>query len=84
MVATDEAIRIGREANLPVHISHMKVSNRKMWGKAADQIALIDKARQAGQAVTADQYPYTASSTSLSATVVPAQFGSVLARAGVQ
>ena len=39
LVATDEAIRIGREAKLPVHISHMKVSNRELWGKASDSIA---------------------------------------------
>jgi N-acyl-D-aspartate/D-glutamate deacylase len=74
LAATEEALRIGREAGLPVHISHMKVSNRKVWGKAADTIALVEKARQEGQKVTADQYPYTASSTSLSATVVPPQF----------
>jgi len=74
LIATEEALRIGREAGLPVHISHMKVSNRKMWGQAADQIGLVERARQAGQVVTADQYPYTASSTSLSATVVPPQF----------
>src|SRR5689334_8412653 len=36
LAATDEAIRIGREAKLPVHISHMKISSRKGWGKAAD------------------------------------------------
>ena len=72
--ALEEALRIGREAKLPVHISHMKASGRRAWGKAADEVALIEKARQAGQAVTADQYPYTASSTSLSATVIPARY----------
>jgi N-acyl-D-amino-acid deacylase len=72
--ATDEAIRIGREAGLPVHISHMKASGKSAWGKAADQIVLIEKARKAGQVVTADQYPYTASSTSLAATVIPTRY----------
>jgi N-acyl-D-amino-acid deacylase len=72
--ATDEAIRIGREAKLPVHISHMKISSRKGWGKAAESIALVEKARKEGQTVTADQYPYVASSTSLAAMVVPPQF----------
>ncbi len=72
--AIDEAIRIGREAKLPVHISHLKASGRRAWGKSADEIALIEKARQAGQVVTADQYPYTASSTSLAATVIPPRF----------
>ena len=47
LVATDEAIRIGREAGLPVHISHMKASGRKLWGKAPDAIALVEKARKA-------------------------------------
>jgi N-acyl-D-aspartate/D-glutamate deacylase len=74
LMATDEAIRIGREAKLPVHISHMKVSDRKAWGKAADSIALVEKARKEGLTVTADQYPYVASATSLSAMVVPPQF----------
>jgi N-acyl-D-aspartate/D-glutamate deacylase len=72
--AIDEALKIGREAKLPVHISHLKANGRKTWGKAADEIALIDKARKAGQVVTADQYPYVASSTSLAAMVVPPQF----------
>jgi N-acyl-D-aspartate/D-glutamate deacylase len=72
--ATDEAIRIGREAGLPVHISHMKASGKSVWGKSADQIALVERARKAGQVVTADQYPYVASSTSLSATVIPARY----------
>ena len=74
LAAIDEALTIGREAKLPVHISHLKASGRRAWGKAGDEIALIEKARRAGQEVTADQYPYTASSTSLSATVVPPRF----------
>jgi N-acyl-D-aspartate/D-glutamate deacylase len=69
--ALDEALTIGRDAKIPVHISHLKASGRKAWGLAADEVALIEKARQGGQAVTADQYPYAASSTSLAAMVVP-------------
>jgi len=72
--ALDEAVTIGREAKLPVHISHLKASGRRAWGKAGEEIALIEKARRAGQTVTADQYPYIASSTSLAATVVPPRF----------
>jgi N-acyl-D-amino-acid deacylase len=72
--ATEEAIQIGRQAGLPVHISHMKATGRSAWGKSADQIALIEKARAGGQVVTADQYPYIASSTSLAAIVVPSRF----------
>jgi N-acyl-D-aspartate/D-glutamate deacylase len=74
LTALDEILTIGREAGLPVHISHMKASGRKAWGKAADEIALVERARAKGQVVTADQYPYTASSTSLAATLIPAQF----------
>jgi N-acyl-D-aspartate/D-glutamate deacylase len=74
MTSIDEILKIGKEAQLPVHISHIKASGRKTWGKAPEAIALIEKARAGGQAVTADQYPYIASSTSLAATVIPTQF----------
>jgi len=67
----DEILSIGNQAKLPVHISHIKVTGRANWGLAPDAIAKILAAREAGQRVTADQYPYAASSTSLSATVVP-------------
>jgi N-acyl-D-aspartate/D-glutamate deacylase len=72
--AIQEAITIGKEAGLPAHISHIKCSTRRMWGKSGDAIGLIEAARAAGQVVTADQYPYTASSTSLRAIVVPTQY----------
>lgn len=58
--AMKEAIRIGREAKIPVQISHIKVGNRNVWGKSAEAIALIEAERKAGMDVTADQYPYTA------------------------
>jgi N-acyl-D-aspartate/D-glutamate deacylase len=75
LAAVEEALTIGREAGLPVHISHLKASGRAAWGgRAADAIALIERAQRAGQVVTADQYPYTASSTSLRAMVVPPRF----------
>jgi N-acyl-D-aspartate/D-glutamate deacylase len=74
LAAVEEALRIGREARLPVHISHIKVSGRSVWGKGSDVISAIEKARKAGQRVTADQYPYTASSTSLAAMVIPTRF----------
>lgn len=66
-----ETLAIGERAGLPVHISHFKASGRLAWGLAGDAIALIRQARAAGQTVTADQYPYTASSTSLSVLAVP-------------
>src|SRR5262249_6314115 len=74
LTAIDEALTIGREAKLPVHVSHLKASGQKAWGKSADAAALMEKARQAGKVVTADQSPYVASSTSLAATLIPAQY----------
>ncbi|MBS1795093.1 MAG: D-aminoacylase [Acidobacteria bacterium] len=58
--ALREAIRIGKEAGLPVQISHIKMGNRNVWGKSADAIALIETERKNGFDVTADVYPYTA------------------------
>ena len=58
--AMEEAIRIGRDAKLPVQISHIKMGNRNVWGKSAEAITLIEAAKKAGQDVTADAYPYTA------------------------
>lgn len=69
--AIDEAIRIGREASVPVHISHLKASGKANWGRIAEACDHIQQARDNGQKVTADQYPYIASSTRLSAMIVP-------------
>lgn len=62
--AINEAIDIGRQANMPVEISHFKVGLPN-WNKSDQMIAMVDKARQEGLDVTVDQYPYTASSTTL-------------------
>ncbi len=74
LVAIDEVLTIARKAGLRVHVSHIKVTGRRSWGKAPDVIALIRRARQEGVQVTADQYPYVASSTSLAAMVIPPKF----------
>jgi N-acyl-D-amino-acid deacylase len=66
-----ETIRIGREAKIPVHISHIKALGTDVWGQSVQAIAIIDKARAEGIDVTADQYPYTASGSSLTASLVP-------------
>jgi N-acyl-D-amino-acid deacylase len=58
--ALREAIRIGREARVPVQISHIKMGNKNVWGQSAKAIALINETRKAGGDVTADCYPYTA------------------------
>ncbi|MBX3238362.1 MAG: D-aminoacylase [Chitinophagaceae bacterium] len=68
--AIDEALFIGKEANLPVQISHFKLSGQQNWGRSRETIALVEKARREGIEVTIDQYPYTASSTSIS-TLLP-------------
>lgn len=64
--AIEEALTIGREANIPVEISHFKLSGQNNWGRSNETLGLVKKAREAGMEVTIDQYPYTASSTSLS------------------
>lgn len=58
--AVDEAIRIGREAGLPVQISHIKAGNASVWGRAPDVLERIRRANEEGLDVTADQYPYAA------------------------
>ena len=63
--AIAEAINIGREANIPVEISHFKISGKPLWGQSNLTIGLVEAARAEGLDVTIDQYPYTASSTNL-------------------
>ncbi len=71
LAAVDEALRIGKDAKLPVHISHFKSTGRDAWGLVRQAIKQIESAKKNGQVVTADQYPYIASSTSLDATIIP-------------
>jgi len=66
-----ETIRIGRESRIPVHISHIKALGTGVWGKSTAAIELIKRARAEGVNVTASQYPYTASGTSIVAALVP-------------
>jgi N-acyl-D-aspartate/D-glutamate deacylase len=80
LTSVTEALEIGQRAGLPVHISHLKADGRRAWGTAVEAIGLIARARARGQAVTADQYPYPAHSTSLAADVVPPVFRSGTAR----
>lgn len=68
--AIEEALTIGREAGIPVEISHFKLSGQHNWGRSKETVAMIKKAREEGLEVTIDQYPYTASSTSIS-TLLP-------------
>ncbi|GMV08040.1 MAG: N-acyl-D-amino-acid deacylase [Gemmatimonadota bacterium] len=69
--AVGEAIEIGRRAGLPVNISHIKALGVDVWGQADSALALIRAARASGQQVTADQYPYDASGSSIGASLLP-------------
>ena len=69
--AINETIRIGREARIPVHISHIKALGPDVWGQSKQAIGLMKKARREGVDVTACQYPYDASGSSLTASLVP-------------
>src|SRR4030042_899086 len=63
LAAVEEIIRIGREAGIPVIISHFKVLSKRFWGLAPRLVEMVEKARAEGVQVTADQYPYSASGT---------------------
>jgi N-acyl-D-amino-acid deacylase len=67
----EEALRIGRESGVAVHISHIKTSGEENWDKIERTLSLIDDARSSGIKVTCDRYPYIASSTDLD-TIIPA------------
>ncbi len=58
--AIHELLTIGKEAHLPVEVSHMKLAMKELWGQSDRLIAMLDSARAAGTQVTADVYPYTA------------------------
>jgi dihydroorotase/N-acyl-D-amino-acid deacylase len=67
-----ETIEIGEKGGLPTQVTHHKVIGKANWGRATDTLRLIDEARARGVDVTSDQYPYTASSTSIQAALLPA------------
>lgn len=67
--ALDEAIRIGREASLPVVVFHLKVAARANWGRMGEAVRKLEAARQGGVDVSATMYPYTAGGTNLNATL---------------
>jgi len=69
--ALNEAIRIGREARVPVEILHLKVAGKRNWGRMARVVAKIDSARKAGVDLAADTYAYTAWFNSMSAFIPP-------------
>ena len=69
--ALDEAIRIGREAGIPVEIWHLKAAGKANWGRMPEILSRIQKARGSGVDITADTYAYPAGFNSLSAIVPP-------------
>jgi len=71
MAAVDEAIRIGREAGLPVEIFHLKVSGKPRWGSMVKVVEKIQAARDSGLDIRADQYPYLAGGTALASALPP-------------
>ncbi|WP_417449812.1 N-acyl-D-amino-acid deacylase family protein [Kordiimonas sp.] len=71
LAAVTEAIEIGRRAGVPTHISHIKALGVDVHGMSNEVVALVDEARVAGLKVTADQYPWLASGTSIAASLVP-------------
>jgi|SRR5690625_407282 len=71
VAAVDEVIEIAREAGIPGIVSHIKALGPRVWGYSSALVHRIERARAAGIQVFADQYPYTASSTSLTGALVP-------------
>jgi N-acyl-D-amino-acid deacylase len=76
----EEAIAIGERAGIPVHVFHIKVTGQKNFGRMKEVIEIVEAARKRGVRVTADQYPYVASSTSLTATIPPSALDGGTAR----
>jgi N-acyl-D-amino-acid deacylase len=66
-----ETIAIGEQGSLPTQITHHKVVGKKYWGRSVQTLQLVDEARARGIDATIDQYPYTASATSMSAALLP-------------
>jgi dihydroorotase/N-acyl-D-amino-acid deacylase len=71
MSALDEAIRIGREAPIPVEVWHIKAAGKSNWGRMPDIVAKIEEARKSGVDIAANTYAYTAWFNSMSAFVPP-------------
>jgi N-acyl-D-amino-acid deacylase len=66
LLALEEMIRVGRESDCRIHISHLKCLGKKNWGKMPGVLKMLEGAFERGVDISFDQYPYTASCTSLS------------------
>ena len=71
VAAIEEALRIGREAHVPVEIFHLKVIGKPRWGSMSKIVGMIQTARDSGQDVTANMYPYVAGGTALASSLPP-------------
>jgi N-acyl-D-amino-acid deacylase len=69
--AVAEAIDVGKGAQIPVDIIHMKIAHKNLWGRANEIIAMVQKARDEGYKIQANVYPYTAGQNNLSAIIPP-------------
>jgi N-acyl-D-amino-acid deacylase len=67
-----ETITIGEQGGLPTQVTHHKVVGKAYWGRSVDTLKLIDEARARGVDASIDQYPYTASATSIGSALLPA------------
>ena len=68
----EEVIRIAKESDISVHISHLKALGHDVWGQSGAVIQLVDNANQRGLRITANQYPYLAGGTRFSSVLIPA------------
>lgn len=71
VAAVEEAVEIGKKANVPIHISHIKCLGKEVWKQSDSIIKIVEEANKRGVEVTANQYPNEASATGLQAAVVP-------------
>lgn len=69
--AIAEAIDVGKGAQIRVDVIHMKIAHKKLWGRANEIVAMVQKARDAGHDIRANVYPYTAGQNNLSSIIPP-------------
>jgi N-acyl-D-aspartate/D-glutamate deacylase len=71
IASVEEAIEIGRQAKLPIHLSHIKCLGVDVWHQSDSIIKMVEAAQKEGIEVTANQYPYNASATGIKSATVP-------------
>jgi N-acyl-D-amino-acid deacylase len=71
LAAVKEFIEVAKQAKISAHMAHIKALGVDVWGQSREAINLINQARKDGLAITADQYPWTASGTNMKSAVIP-------------